>query len=501
MNPTQVVEQVDFFLTTHPSGWIREPEITEFLNNKCSLVDVCQTIPQVTDGASLESLLKFLESVASFPTVASELCGKASARFLIAALDSQSVRLRTIVVTALSAVKSPSLPLEIDDQILLRLLTDDDTGISVRASRLIVDWMDRQIVDANLKQSFATRLVTMYTKSRKLNETEEFRFISLFIELGKLSSDIFDIFISKELFDPILSQFLSSNSDLLVKLGSVTLIESLAQYEAGQRYLGQIQVLHALETELSGPLADSTTQISLLMSIASILPFVQQSMEVKQMLSPKSDFTQVVFRFIISANNAERMCAMKVFGLLARAGDKSNAVEAFLKLAWRPLNEVIYALSDVDVEVVNTALDSMWSMIRNWEHNPYMQSVDSQTTLVNQVQETFTRHPFPECRCLVYALTSAILIHENLSDMALSAILSEPSPIRAALLDYQSESNYDSRRAKCDLVRVLVKREEKIVLGKFFNKEQVENFIDFAEKGLEWVPVSKAKDEMETEAL
>ena len=501
MNPIEVVKQVDSFLTTHASGWIREPELTEFLNQKCSLVDVCRTISQVSDGASLESLLKFLESVVSFPTVSSELCGKSYASFLIAALDSPSERLRTIVVTALSAVKSPSLPLEIDDQILFKLLTDDDTGISVRASKIIVDWMDRQIANADLKKSFATRLVTMYKKSRKLNETEAFRFISLFIELGKLSSDLFDFFIAEKLFDPILSQFLSSHSDLLVKLGSLTLIESLAQYEAGQRYLGQVQVLHALETELTGPLADSTTQISLLMSIASILPFVPQSTEVKQILGPKSDFTQLVFRFIISANNAERMCAMKVFGLLARAADKSEAVGSFLKLAWRPLNEVIYALSDVDVEVVNTALDSMWSMIRNWEHNPFMQSVDSQMTLLNQVQETFKRHPFPECRCLVYALTTAVLIHENLSDMALSAILSEPSPIRAALLDYHSESNYDSRRAKCDLVRVLVKREEKIVLRKFFNKEQVENFIDFAEKGLEWVPVSKAKDEMETEAL
>jgi hypothetical protein len=130
-----------------------------------------------------------------------------------------------------------------------------------------------------------------------------------------------------------------------------------------------------------------------------------------------------------------------------------------------------------------------------------MESTEAQIRLIQTVLETFKRHPFPECRCLVYALLGGTLLCEELSDPALSLMLTEPSPMRAALLDFKSEPNYDCRRAKCDFVRILVKMEEKNVLKRFFKKDEVENFIDFAEKGLEWVPVSSAKDEMETEAL
>ena len=90
---------------------------------------------------------------------------------------------------------------------------------------------------------------------------------------------------------------------------------------------------------------------------------------------------------------------------------------------------------------------------------------------------------------------------EDLAISVLAKLLSDPSPIRTALLDHRSESNYDARRAKCDFVRVLVKMEEKNILRKFFTKEQVENFIDFAEQGLEWVPITESKSEMETEAV
>ena len=91
-------------------------------------------------------------------------------------------------------------------------------------------------------------------------------------------------------------------------------------------------------------------------------------------------------------------------------------------------------------------------------------------------------------------------MYEEISDSALELILSDPYPVRHALLDHRSECDYASRSAKCDFVRVLVKREEKRLLERFFKKEEIENFIDFAEKGLQWVPISTSKDELATEA-
>ena len=171
-----------------------------------------------------------------------------------------------------------------------------------------------------------------------------------------------------------------------------------------------------------------------------------------------------------------------------------------MRQQWRSLSQILYALSDVDVEVVNSALDSLHTMLKRWENNPFMESVTTQHQLLVEIFNTFKRHPFPECRSLVYSVLGAVVLAEKLADSVEQELLAEPSPIRHALLDYQSESDYLSRSAKCDFVRVLVKKEEKRILHRFFKKDEIENFIDFAEQGLQWVPVTTGKDELATEA-
>jgi hypothetical protein len=265
--------------------------------------------------------------------------------------------------------------------------------------------------------------------------------------------------------------------------------------------LAKSGVLLQLEAELTGPLADSTTIISLMYSIASILPQSHPDHLRQILLYPQSQLQKILNEFISSPNNAERMCAFKVIGQLSSGASSDSVIGQFLQRNWKIFEQIIYALSDIDVEVVNTALDSIHSILKGWESNPYMESESGQNTLANAIAQTFKRHPFPECRCLIYAVLGAMILDEELTRSALAVIVAEPSPIRAALLDYKSEPTYDCRRAKCDFVRILVKTEDKGVLSKFFNKEQVENFIDFAEQGLEWAPITTGKDEMETEPL
>ena len=503
MNSNRAIAEVCDFMKSRATGWIREQDILTFFNEKCTFADVCTALAQVGPGIEMETMLEFLENAARFESVGLQLSHPSSLGFVNAALQSPSERLRGIIVTALCAVKRPSFPFEVNQEILLILLADDDTGISLRTAKLINEWVERTINNDVEKVEFVMKLVNLYqSRISQLNETQIFRFISLFIELSKISDSIFALVRDDRIFEPIIVRFLSNESDLLVKLGSLTLIEPLSQFENGQRYLADSNVLQALEAELVGPLADSTTQITLLLSIASIVPFVSSTEQIRSILVyPQAHVPRLVSQFIVSVNNAERMCAMKVIAQLSVAASSSQPVQTFLRANWRIIKEMSFALSDVDVEVVNTALDSVRSLIKNWERNPYMESEESQVRLVTEVLNTFKRHPFPECRCLVFSLLTAIIMDENLCDLALSMILSEPSPIRAALLDYQSESTYDARRAKCDLVRVLVRKEPKMLLSKFFKKDEIENFIDFADKGLEWVPVTQAKDEMETQAL
>lgn len=502
MNPGDVKAKVEAFMESYPAGWVKEQDALAFLNTTCSLWDICIELSKMSDVESVEVILKFLQSVVHYESVSDMFTQPNFRSMVVSAVRSPSERLRKIVVDAYSVVRRESLPLETDCGLIMGLLRDDDTGVSQATSRLVVKWMGATLKSMDEKHAFIGRILAYYNQNgSNMNETDHFRFMSLFIDIGRQSPELFSLIQSQGVYTRVASQLLSNNSDLLVKLGALTFIESLAQFESGQRFLADAHVLAALEAEIVCPLADSTTVISLMYSIASILPYIRDQAQVTSILSVPSRRVPVILStFLVSPNNAERMCAIKVLGILGRGAGTNAAVESFMRQSWKAINQMIYALYDVDVEVVNTALDATHAIVKGWERNTLMESEASQNQLTEAVLETFKRHPFPECRCLVYALLGAMIRDEEITDSALSKILSEPSPIRGALLDYKSESTYDSRRAKCDFVRVLVKMEEKGKLKRFFKKDIVEDLIDFAEQGLEWTPASKAKDEMETGA-
>ena len=503
MDPQSAVEKVRSFLDSHAAGWITEKDAMLFFDEQCPVRDVCVAISQLSDESALEAMLKFLENVVAHERVAEQLVVPEMREFRIAACHSPSERLRNVVVSAVSNVRNPNLPAEIDIGLIMALMRDEETGIALRASKLVLRWLGTTLKTESAKAALTNRLLAEYKiKRAELNETEEFRFISLFIEIARLDNQLFKLIESETLLSPIVDQFLSSSSDLLVKLGSLTLIESLSEFSDGQMFLADSNILLTLDQELTGPLADSTTVISVLLSMARIMPFVDHTDQIRRvLLSPSGEVPKVLSHFITSSSNAERMCAMKVYAAISAGADKSEPIATFLRQSWRALGEIVFALSDVDVEVINTALDALHTIVKKWERNPFMESFESQNRLIQSTLDTLRRHPFPECRCLVYALLGAIVLCGDLSDSGLALILSEPSPIRAAMLNFQSESNYDSRVAKCDFVRIIVKMEDKNILKRFFKKDEVENLIDYAEKGLEYVPVTSAKDEMETEAL
>jgi len=484
---------VETFMDKNVSGWIRENEIVDLLDHSVTLHDIFECVAKLRNPNELDVIVRFLENAVRHEPIASRVVDTSHRMYLLEALMSPSERLRGVV---LEAVSNSSTSLPVDVELSIRLLCDPDTGISQRAIRYIVSRIPK---NPTIIQS----LIHHY-KTNELSEIEKFRFIETFINIGRSSKDHFAEIRSSGSFDPIILSFLSNDSDLLVKLSSLTLIESLASYESGREYLGSSGILLQLERELSGPLADSTTVISLMYTMSCIIPFVARSQPDQVrfiLLSQSSKFQTVLNDFITSVVNAERMCAYKVLGGLAAGASVSEPVETFLRKNWKLFQQVQYAVLDIDVEVVNTAIDTLHSLIKSWERNPYMESEPAQASLMETIMETFRRHPFPECRCLVYALLGAMLSVEELAVSALAKLLTDPSPIRAALLDHKSESNYDSRRAKCDFVRVLVKMEEKNLLRRFFTKEEVENFCDFAQQGLAWVPITESKSEMETEAV
>ena len=500
-----VCDKVATFLEHHQAGWILEASVKEFLAGEVSLRDLCIALTQVRDMDTLDKLMKFLESAIPFPSIASDFLHEEFQPYLIAAARSPSERLRNIVADALVNAKKTTIPNEVDLELLMILLQDEDTGVSSKAGRVVVQWM-RALSKSSDETELARRLVTYYSLNRSsLDDTQQFRYISLFIEVGSVAEEVFREVSNGGVYDVIAHSLLTKADDILVKLGSLTLIEALARYEAGRAYLARSDVLLALDQEVDvsrRALTDSTTVVSLLYSMAALLPYMQDVQQVKKVLS--GHMQTILPEFIISTNSAERMCGMKIISLLSVGGLESFSVEpilAFLKKNWKLFDQIGFALSDTDVEVVNSAVDCIVQVCRNWEGNPFMESESAQSRVISQLLATFQRHPFPEFRALAYSALAGMVKSEQLSDSSLASLLSEKSSssVRMALLDPQSESNYDARTAKCDLVRVLVRIEGEKSLGKFFTQQQITHFMDFAQTGNEHSG-SRVRDEMETEA-
>lgn len=452
-----VCGKVAAFLDRYPSGWIKEADFTDFLSSEVSLRDLFMVLSSLSHFEKLNVLLNFLENIIVYWKVCVELLSPPYSQFVLSAARSPSERLRTIVADAIVKANSHT---EISADLLLVLFTDEDTGISTKMSKIIV---------SRSSAILPTLLLHYPTIS---DETVKFRFLALFIEIGKLDQKKFEVIQSEKIYDEILTQ-LRNEDDLLVKLGSLSLVEALAEYRLGSQFLNEANVLGILDSELQSPLSDSTTLISLIYSMGNII--AQGGCFVN------GRFESLLNEFMVSRVSAERKCAIKVVASLSFA--PSRNVESFLVKNWKLFDQIIYALTDfTDPEIVNCALDAVVQIVRGWEANPFTSEAGKQLALSEQLVTTFARHPFPETRALVYSALAAFFHVGEISDQASQNVLEEASAVRIALLNAHSESTSEGRVAKCDFVRVLVNER---LLEKFFGKDQISDLVKFAETGIQ----------------
>ena len=462
-----VYEKIKQFLDAHPSGWVKEVDVRAFISSEVDFGTLCVSLKDLKDYEKLECLLRFLEIAIVY--LSTEFSSPQYEEYLLEAVRSPSDRLRAIVSTVVSHFDKSVLPTETQFNILMVLLSDEETGIAVKADRTLFDWVKQF-------PQLGSRLVSYYEENKSsMNETVQFRFLTICINLGEISESLFSVFI------PIFLQIVQifKTDDILLKLGSLTLIELLSKYSYGQEFLTSSNMLNILEPELLSN--DSTTVITVLLTMASI---VGDNEKVLKKMLP------IIQQFIISSNSVERICAMKVLTLIS--------CESFLRANWKLFDQVVYAITDfTDIEIINAALDTVCQVIKNWDRNVLLESAAAQHRLADQLLTTFQRHPFPESRALVYAAL-AHMVHSGLVDSVMDKLFKDPaSVIRRAIVDATSETrDLSARAAKCDLVRVLVREK----MTRYFGPDEVADLERFAKLGLQYVP-AKQRDELETEAF
>lgn len=202
--------RVAAFIDSHPSGWIKHDNLVTFLESKCSLKDICTAVPKITDPDLIEKTLVFFENIVGFEDIASCLVSEDFAPFLRAAACSPSERLRSVVVRAFDSVKRQSFPTEADADLLVTLVADEDTGVSQRVSKLFIKWVSATIYAENEKTQFISRLLGLYRArqaSGGMDATNEFRYITLFIEISKQGPAIFTNIEKSGVFESIIVNF------------------------------------------------------------------------------------------------------------------------------------------------------------------------------------------------------------------------------------------------------------------------------------------------------
>jgi hypothetical protein len=480
----------------HISGWIPESDLAAFLDSDVSLGDICMSLTKIKDPQILDSIVRLLENVTRFKSLSVRLLRPEFLPFLTEAVKSPSERLRVLVVQTFSFAELADLLNSWE--LVMSVFRDEDTGVSERMGKILLGVYSKSGVSSGLPE----KLLQYYGCHSEMNEVDQFRFLWLLVEMGKLNPDSFDLFRSS--FDSVTKSFLESD-DVLLKLSSLGLIEGLASFDAGRRYLAASNLLPALANELSHPDVDSTTVISLVLTLAGVVSVMgdDSHQSVWSVLdSPSSPFQNIITRFAISPLSAERMCAFKAIATLATGADTSRVIKGFLDRNWRTMQEIQRAMVDTDVEVINTAIDTVFMIVKHWERNPFMESASSQESLVNTILTTFNRHPFTDCRCLVYALVSVMVTKEELTESAFGQLFSSTSSVRKSIVDFQiGEANFEARKAKWNLVKAIMESAERTDLQRFLSREEIQNLTSLAENGPTWNPPHDKGAEMATEAM
>lgn len=409
-------------------------------------------------------------------------------RVLIDAADSGSALLRRLLVQQLGKLIDrgrPGVELAIEAnlyRLLPGLLGDPDVGVASDAAKaLVASLCVPQGCEAFSSPACFQALIS-HAASR--NEMVKVRAFALFVEAGRKSEEIFNEMVNRGAFTVLLNAF--ATDDLLLKISLVSLIEQLASYPAGAKYLATSAIPRRLISELADESLDETSRVSLVHAVAEV---IKQRPEIAAEMFQVEDGvlarTLADFQHSVPSTPQEKSelcCAIAAWGSIASSPLGYAAVQKAVPVVGANVGGHFTGETDV----ANLAMDA-WSNVLNSLPDPLAPDVIAAVvSLVEPACSTHVSRPFGESRAHSYPLLTALCR----SRRAVQTIMGSED-IRRCLVDPFSDDSSDAKYAKNAFLKRLV-ADHLDWLGSVIEEGYLTKLKKFADAGPFYVPPGTA---------
>lgn len=365
---------------------------------------------------------------------------------------------------------------------------DDETGIAEKGASVLQHAVQYESChdaifgagdDGGIVQHLQKRLLD-------INDIQQIRVLHLFVELGRASAPAFSILETRGAYKDVLDAFFTE--DILMKLNSVEVMDTLGSYPRGQELLAKGAIPQQLAKDLSDPMCDDTVRLCVTRLLCLV---VLRTPDMFDILLPNrlEPLPQAIAAYIHSTNPTERSHALHMWANVAvhPAGFKfflewQSILQLLLAQVRSPQNDVCKVAMSCWTSVVETHLSSMLQ-----EASPVIQEL-LEKQLLPMALKNLTTKPFPDVRCCSWRLLATLVLVPAKS-MAQKMLTSDE--IRELLLDFTSETAAEARRAKHEYVQALMKAHGSWV-GAFLG-EDIHTLLDeFTKQGPFWTPQAVA---------
>lgn len=458
---------------------------------------LCQALADA-QGEDADALLGALEKLSEFEEVRGALLTEELAGFLRLGTTAPDPRARRLVARLLLQLAKAGEGgvgwlagaglLDACEALLL----DPETGTAETVAGLLracCEWPEGRRVLLSAEGGVVGRL---QGRLQGLGDTERIRVLHLFVELGRVSDEVFATLAGTGAYKSVLGAFFTD--DLLLKLNAVELMDALGSYPRGQVLLSQEGVPQHLAQELVDPMCDSSIRLC----VVRLLGFVLlRTPEAAGVLLPgrEAPFPQVVAAMLGGRDPGERLIALSAWASAAC----HHAGLAFW-LGWPELLQLVLSqVSSPQNEVCKGAMAAWADALRGRPPPPPAPGSGgedaspevalwrlAEQSLVPLVLKALIGKPFPDVRSHCWLLLAELARSRTAAQRVIPS-----EEIRDLLLDFTSETNSEARIAKHEFVVSLVGHQGNW-LGAFLDETVEQLLEEYSRQGPHWVPRNSA---------
>jgi len=410
--------------------------------------------------------------------------------------ESQDPRVRVVVAKLLSRLAKEGGEVGIgrlSEHGLLEaseaLLMDEDTGIAEAAAGTF-----RAVMQYPAWREAALGAVDRLQNTLAgMPDVQRMRVLHLFIDIGRGSEDAFKALEGRGSYRHVLGAFITD--DILLKMVSVELMDSLGSFPAGQDFLSREGVPEQLALNLTDPMCDDSVRLCVVRLLSFIIRRNPTTMA-KLLPGRESPLAQTIAGMLETSGSesTERLTAMNAW---ANISLHATGLAFFLQWEGR-LNTILGHVSSMNNEVCKGAM-AAWSLVLE-DRPPPSQIVEvgteeapammlweiAERRLLPAVVKNLQFKPFPDVRFHAWNLL-ALLVQSR----AAAQIVVPSQEVRDLMLDFTSELDSQARIAKHDFVKALLRHNDQW-LAAFLDEKVMKVVEEYARQSAHWVPRTAA---------